>query len=82
MKPNYGIDAPGLVAMFWTAAAVLAPGGAAAWALGPGGWSAAAGAIAVVAALHPLGVGRGLLLVGAAHRVPKGQAIGVDIWRG
>ncbi len=28
-----------------------------------------------------VGCGRGLLLIGAAHRVPAGWAIGVDLWR-
>jgi SAM-dependent methyltransferase len=28
-----------------------------------------------------VGCGRGLLLVGAAHRVPAGRAVGLDLWR-
>ena len=28
-----------------------------------------------------VGCGRGLLLIGAAHRVPAGWAIGIDLWR-
>lgn len=28
-----------------------------------------------------VGCGRGLVLVGAAHRVPRGSAIGIDIWQ-
>lgn len=31
--------------------------------------------------LLDLGCGRGLLLVGAAHRLPAGEAVGVDMWR-
>jgi ubiquinone/menaquinone biosynthesis C-methylase UbiE len=29
-----------------------------------------------------VGCGRGLLLVAAARRVPRGEAVGIDIWRG
>lgn len=32
-------------------------------------------------AVLDLGCGRGLLLVGAAARVPRGRAVGVDLWR-
>lgn len=28
-----------------------------------------------------VGCGRGLMLIGAAERIPRGQAVGVDIWR-
>jgi ubiquinone/menaquinone biosynthesis C-methylase UbiE len=31
--------------------------------------------------LLDLGTGRGLLLIGAAKRLPRGRAVGVDVWR-
>jgi ubiquinone/menaquinone biosynthesis C-methylase UbiE len=118
LKPDYGIDAPGLVRAFFGAGAVgLALAVATAFVPWPGPpWgfviTGAFAAVAVYAtgmgllmvywsrivkvrgrerlldlvnwrgdeAVLDVGCGRGLMLVGVAHRVPNGGAVGVDVW--
>lgn len=116
MKPDYGIDAPGLVRTFFLVG--VASGGIAAlcFAMSDVWWVWALGFAASIMAAYSLfmgcmmifesrvvklrdrerilnlvdwrgdeavldvGCGRGLMMVGAARRVPNGYATGVDIW--
>ncbi len=112
-RPDYGLDAPGLVRGFGIGS--LLTGATAAVLMGLGlsvgiegallGMSVSFGAAAAAMVLSSrvgklrardrlldnldlsgdervldLGCGRGLLLIGAASRLPRGQAVGVDLW--
>lgn len=107
-RPDYGLDAPGVVLG-------LAVGGVAFLVLGPRipglGWLVWPGLFLIAEALLMIassrfgkrverdrllrrvalegdetvldvGCGSGLLLVGAAHDLPEGMAVGVDLWNG
>src|SRR5262245_21792092 len=114
-RPDYGLDAPGLVRMFFAGGVLLLVGGAALVALSTG-WLTAIGSVAFTAGVVfkiegllmvwssrcgklrardrlldslgltgqetvlDVGCGRGLLLIGAAKRLPRGRAIGLDRW--
>jgi arsenite methyltransferase len=118
-RPDYGLDAPGVVRnLFLIAAAGLAVAGSAAaglwsgWVLGipvasigltffvafavTGGWMVWGSKVGKLRdrerhlnriawrgdeAVLDVGCGRGLLLIGAARRVPRGKAVGIDIWQ-
>lgn len=118
-RPNYGLDAPGLMKGFFAAGAVafLLTGAALFFFVSTSVVASIAAAILAVAAGYFLGMGclmlfwsrrvklqtrermldeiawrgdervldvgcgRGLMLVAAAHRIPRGEAIGIDIWR-
>jgi len=116
-KPDYGLDAPGLVKAFLAGGVLMATFGAlipqlglqpevtdwlSNWLLWPGLSIAASGLLMVWSAyvgkyqardallgrlslvgtesVLDLGCGRGLLLLGAAKRLPRGEAIGIDLW--
>lgn len=119
VRPNYGIDAPGLVRFFviggavaaalagvtvaflsahpiWVAVAATVFGLAACYLLGMGSFMIYESRVGKVSGREAIldqvdwrgdemvldvGCGRGLLLVGAAHRLKTGRAIGVDIWQ-
>jgi SAM-dependent methyltransferase len=118
-RPDYGLDAPGVVRnlalagtaglLVWlTAAAGLWPGVVAGIPLSHIGAGVAAGCLGMAAfmvwsskvgkvrgrerlldllpwaggeTVLDVGCGRGLMLVGAAKRLPAGKAVGVDIWQ-
>jgi SAM-dependent methyltransferase len=126
-RPDYGLDAPGVVRNLALAAAVgFLPAALAALGIWDGVLRIAAGGVDVAIDLVPsglaigvtcagmaayivwtskwgklrerqalldlvpwrgdervldVGCGRGLLLVGAAHRVPAGTAVGIDLWQ-
>src|SRR5262245_13574686 len=113
--PNYGLDAPNLVALFLIGGFLLLAVGLALFVLSTD-WVTAVGSITftfgVIFSLEGLlmiwssrygklrardrlldelgltgqeclldvGCGRGLLLIGAAKRLPNGRAVGVDLW--
>jgi len=115
-KPDYGLDAPGLVRFFFIIGAVLAVAGFLILKLRPNSLVAALAGTAMVTGVIfflealamtwssrvgklkardrllgnlnlrgdeqvlDVGCGRGLLLIGAAHRVPTGKAVGLDLW--
>jgi SAM-dependent methyltransferase len=108
MKPDYGIDAPGVIRNFlllaaalfglalalppalastarWTASIFLLEGGAMlAYALF-GKFRHRDRLLALASwrgdeSVLDVGTGRGLLLIGAAKRLTKGRAVGIDIW--
>jgi arsenite methyltransferase len=117
-RPDYGIDAPGLLRAFLAVGVVSLGVTAGAFTFsGAVGWLAWVGCVTAVIAAYTLGMalvmtygsrvdkvrrrellldlmawrgdetvldvgcGRGLMLVGAARRVPGGGAVGVDIWQ-
>jgi arsenite methyltransferase len=115
-RANYGLDAPGLVKLFfllgcalclagialvyWRATRLLISIGSTAFITGliflfeslAMTWSSRIGKLKARDRLlgdlrlsgHEtildIGCGRGLLLIGAAHRLPTGKAVGIDLW--
>jgi SAM-dependent methyltransferase len=118
MKPDYGIDAPGVVRNFFVIGIVLLAIG---WflpvvhlgdvgirlrptALITGAFLVTEGCLMVLYAkwgkfrhrdrmlamvdwkgdehVLDVGTGRGLLMIGAAHKLSSGKAVGIDIWSG
>jgi arsenite methyltransferase len=115
-RPDYGIDAPGVLAMFFVVGALCLALGpfARSFTIGPvtfefghapqvmGGIFLLEGVLMFIYVKHgkfrhrgrmlaqvpwtgnehvlDVGTGRGLLLIGAAKRVTRGHAVGIDIW--
>ena len=93
LKADYGQDVPWLVRTYLLSGTVLA--GICVWLILRGArivFSSRIGKLRVSAALLDdlhlqgdetvldLGCGSGLLLVGAAKRLPRGRAVGIDLW--
>lgn len=114
-KPNYGIDAPGVVFGFLIGGSLLAMVGFIVFRLVGAPWNRLGISVAITGGVFALqgllmllysthgkflhrdrmlamhkwrgdehvldvGTGRGLLLVGAARKLTKGHAVGLDIW--